>query len=115
MPGSIGTTYDQKYNTEGIGEKGRLGAGASGSISSIVERIGSITKKDIADSTARLSFDAIEGLLVLLVLVMRSKVLLLLKVFLKIHIWLLCMIVLICVLINLAGSLLLGIEMKVKY
>ena len=65
MPGSIGTTYDQKYNNEGIGEKGRLGAGASdilssGSIESIVERIGSITKKDIGDSTARLSFDVAE-------------------------------------------------------
>lgn len=65
MPANIGTTYDHKYNTEAIGEQGRLAAGSSdiltsGSVSSIIDRMKSVTKEDVADSTARLSFDAVE-------------------------------------------------------
>jgi len=66
MPGNIGTTYAQKYNTEAIGIKGSLGAGASGvlssgSVSSIVNKMSSITKGDVADATNTLAFEFVEG------------------------------------------------------
>tara|TARA_R110000851_G_scaffold111371_2_gene234637 strand:+ start:274 stop:1158 length:885 start_codon:yes stop_codon:yes gene_type:complete len=66
MPANIGTTYDQRYNTEAIGIKGSLGAGASGilssgSVSSIVNQMKTITKGDVADATNTLAFEFVEG------------------------------------------------------
>ena len=56
MPANIGTTYDQRYNTEAIGIKGSLAAGAS-----IVNQMKTITKGDVADATNTLAFEFVEG------------------------------------------------------
>ena len=67
MPANIGTTYEQRYNTEAIGIKGSLGAAgasgilSSGSVSSIVNQMKNITKGDIADATNTLAFEFVEG------------------------------------------------------